>query len=264
MLFPEVERVVYKKNPLDNVICQLRFPPILKIDTEIPSSFQEMIRQDYPNLTESSEWVFETTSGTQKVPSDEIKQILQSAGNKKNYEFSSVDGKWKVNLTRNFLSLSTSNYRRWEEFRDRLKSPLEALINVYKPTHFSRLGLRYVDVIVRSQLGLNNVPWKQLINNNLLGALASSDIGDSVQNFESTYFIQLSGKNSMLRMVARTVKKADTGETCFMIDSDFSDASEHSEEEVIGKLDYLHLGATRMIRWCIKNRLHKAMEPEKL
>ena len=48
MPFPEATRVIYHKNPLTDVICQLRFPPILKIDSEIPSLFQDTIREQYP------------------------------------------------------------------------------------------------------------------------------------------------------------------------------------------------------------------------
>lgn len=48
MPFPDVPRVIYEINPLDEVICQLRFPPVLKIDTEVPAGFQEQIRDDYP------------------------------------------------------------------------------------------------------------------------------------------------------------------------------------------------------------------------
>ncbi|MCH7755956.1 TIGR04255 family protein, partial [candidate division KSB1 bacterium] len=55
MPFPEVKRVIYKKNPLDRVICQLRFSPILKIDAEIPAEFQDMIRADFPNYSEKTD-----------------------------------------------------------------------------------------------------------------------------------------------------------------------------------------------------------------
>lgn len=55
MPFPEVKRVIYKKNPLHQVICQLRFPPILKVDAEIPSIFQEKIRGEFPNFKETTE-----------------------------------------------------------------------------------------------------------------------------------------------------------------------------------------------------------------
>jgi uncharacterized protein (TIGR04255 family) len=48
MAFPEAPRVIYEKNPLDEVLCQLRFPTVLKIDAEPPAAFQELIRADYP------------------------------------------------------------------------------------------------------------------------------------------------------------------------------------------------------------------------
>ena len=55
MPFPEKQRVIYKKNPLNKVICQFRFPPILRIDSEIPSSFQDSIRSDFPLYQEKIE-----------------------------------------------------------------------------------------------------------------------------------------------------------------------------------------------------------------
>ena len=46
MPFPVTKRIIYKKNPLVEVICQLRFPPILSIDTEIPARFQGAIKKN--------------------------------------------------------------------------------------------------------------------------------------------------------------------------------------------------------------------------
>ncbi len=58
MPFPEVQRVIYRKNPLEQVICQFRFPAILRIDTETPADFQERIRNDFPQFAEQTEWKF--------------------------------------------------------------------------------------------------------------------------------------------------------------------------------------------------------------
>ena len=41
-------RCIYDKNPLAEVICQLRFPEILSIQTDIPAKFQDAIRKDFP------------------------------------------------------------------------------------------------------------------------------------------------------------------------------------------------------------------------
>ena len=56
MPFPNVPRVTYRNNPLVQVICQLRFPPILKIDAEVPADFQESIRKDFPKFSERNEF----------------------------------------------------------------------------------------------------------------------------------------------------------------------------------------------------------------
>ncbi len=49
MLFPDFPRVVYRKPALEEVICQLQFPDILRISAEEPAEFQEGIRTQYPN-----------------------------------------------------------------------------------------------------------------------------------------------------------------------------------------------------------------------
>ena len=55
MLFPDAKRTIYKNNVLEQVICQLRFPTILKIDTEVPSRFQEVIRHRFPIYKQTNE-----------------------------------------------------------------------------------------------------------------------------------------------------------------------------------------------------------------
>ena len=137
MLFPEVKRVIYKKNPLDRVICQLRFPPILRIDAEPPVAFQDCVRKEFPNYSEKIELTMRTPSRAQdRIPHELLSEILRTADTK-NYEFSSEDGQWKINLTRTFIALSTDKYEVWEDFKKKLEIPLKTLINVYSPSHFS-------------------------------------------------------------------------------------------------------------------------------
>ena len=45
----------YTKCPLTEVVCQLRFPVILSIDKDLPVSFQELIRRQYPEYTTNIE-----------------------------------------------------------------------------------------------------------------------------------------------------------------------------------------------------------------
>ena len=262
MPFTEVSRVIYRKNPLRQVVCQLRFPPLLRIDAELPAAFQDAIRREFPNLSETSEWRVEVPSALRSaIPPEVVSQMLQSSGSK-NYEFSSEDNQWKVNLTRSFIALSTSRYYRWEEFKQKLDLPLDALIGVYSPTHFSRVGLRYVDVIKRSDLNLADVPWHELLQPYILGVLGSASVATQVEACESGCEIRLSDGESMVRLLTKLTSVDD--EASFVVDSDFYNTSKTKVDEALTRLDFFNTRASRLIQWCITERLHEAMEPQQL
>ena len=44
----EEARQIFKRRQLLEVICQLRFPDILKIESTDPAEFQDRIRGEYP------------------------------------------------------------------------------------------------------------------------------------------------------------------------------------------------------------------------
>ena len=50
LCFPSSEDVRLKNAPLAEVICQVRFPPVLRIGSEQPADFQERIRGRFPQL----------------------------------------------------------------------------------------------------------------------------------------------------------------------------------------------------------------------
>lgn len=264
MPFPKRHRIIFRKNPLDKVICQLRFPPILKIDAEIPADFQEKIRKHFPNFSESTEMNIEVSRDVAApLHPDLFQQLLKIPGNK-NYEFTSDDGLWKINLTRTFIALTASKYERWEQFKEKLNIPFQALVDIYSPSYFTRIGLRYIDVIKRSALNLTSVSWRELLNPSLLGLLGSEEIGDAVINFENKSELILSDKESILRIITKFVKAAEDGEICYMIDSDFFNTKKSPIDKALNRLDFFNSRASRLIQWCITDRLFKAMEPEKI
>lgn len=261
MLFPEVKRVIYKKNPLDRVICQLRFPPILRIDAEPPVEFQDHVRKEFPYYSQKNELAMGIPSRVrEQIPHELLSEVLRTADTK-NHEFSSEDRQWKINLTRTFIALSTDRYEVWEDFKKKLEIPLTALINVYSPAHFSRIGLRYRNVIQQSKLGLDNVSWTELLQPQLLGVLANSEIGKSVRNLESVYEISLPDGESAVRLSTQLTRDRNRGEVCYVIDSDFFKARKTPTDDVIGKLNDFNKHASRLFQWCITERLHKSMEP---
>ena len=85
-MFSNAERCRYGKPQLLEVLCQLRFPAILKIENQSPYEFQELIRKDYPNYSFKEEH-------PPAKPNTKPMTV-------KNHQFISLDGGWKVNLTR--------------------------------------------------------------------------------------------------------------------------------------------------------------------
>ena len=239
-------RVVYHKNPLAEVICQLRFPEILSIETELPAAFQEQIRDVFPRFIQRKEG----------LPGKQTN----------NYQFSSGDNAVRVNLTSKFISLASSRYSCWEDFAKLLDKPLAAFIQIYKPAYFERVGLRYVNFISRKDLGLEDVPFRELINSCYLGILSQEDVAESA-TLRSTV-----DADTALRGGCRCKLHAGPGsvrrglkpdpETKFILDLDLYMPGNLEVKLSAGALETLHSQSYGLFRGAITDTLHDALEPK--
>jgi uncharacterized protein (TIGR04255 family) len=260
MEFPETERVIFKKSPLKEVICQVRFPSILSIETEIPSKFQDRIRDEYPLFNEKVEVRFKITKdATVELP--DFADIQPSHDRNKNYEFVSSDENWKINLTSGFLTLSTHAYTRWEEFALHFDNAYKALLEIYKPPFFTRIGLRYKDIISRSDLGFDGVPWSELLEPHILGILIAPNLNDGILQIQHVTEIALLD-NCVVRIASGLLPNQDEGDSDFVIDSDFFTTSKTEIPQTLDKLDFFNTQGTRLIQWSTTKKLQDAMEPE--
>ena len=151
MLFPESERVLYKNNPLAEVICQLRFPTILRIRERQLAEFQDKIREDYPIYTAQEPSV--EAPQLQKELAAIIEQInIPIPPVLVTHRFSTKDAHRFISLRDEFIALAETNYERWESFREEIVKAESALRGVYEPAFYSRVGLRYRDIISRRNL----------------------------------------------------------------------------------------------------------------
>ncbi len=259
MAFPDVARVVYDNNPLEEVICQLRFPPILKIDVETPAVFQERIRGAYP---------FYKTKPAVKLPAGlppelaaVIAKELPLAGGQTAHEFTSRDEKWILSLTREFIALTCRSYDRWENFKEHLREPLAALQELYNPAFFTRIGLRYRDLIRRSRLGLNQTSWAELLKPWIAGPYASPEVAGDSQRTAGELVIRLPNDRGLVQVHHGLVADESTGESCYLLDADFYHDQQTEPSHAIEHLDFLNKQSRLFFRWCITDRLHQAMGP---
>jgi len=263
MPFPESPRVIYEKNPLAEVICQLRFPAILRIDSEIPAEYQERLRDEYPIFSEVAHQDVKLN-----LP-PEIEKLVGAGGSmlsfrgRATYDFVSADGLWKVQLSREALTLFTGQYERWEQFKDHLKNAVKALVDVYSPSFYTRVGLRYKDVIRRSSLGLSEVEWSELLKPHIAGELSSADIAEDIVFLANQTRVRMENDETQV-LINHGLGTNQDNERCYLIDSDFSVERRTEVKDALQVLDYFNRQAGRLFRWCITDRLHEAMHPQLL
>lgn len=266
MPFPPVDRVRYEVNPLEEVICQLRFPPILRIDAEVPSAFQDKIREDYPSYNAAPH--FKLPAGLSPEMSSMLGAEFSTLVGSKLHRFESSALPWFVTLRRDSLSLSCGAYESWEDFSRRLNALITAFVEIYKPKEWTRLGLRYRDLFRRSKFQLNDVPWGKLLRPSIAGVLADPSLPeDELRQTMSQSVIALPDAAGLLRIQHGLELLSDSGETetdpesCYRLDADFALGQSTRIDDAIPKLNALHVQARRFFRWCITDQLHQAMRP---
>jgi uncharacterized protein (TIGR04255 family) len=258
MPFPEAQRVVYSQNPLVGVTCQLRFPPILRIDSEVPAAYQERIRASFPLFSE------ESVSLPLDLPA-EISQLLKAniptQASRKAWKFASADNKWSLVLTRDSIALSAQEYRRWEEFEAKLRETYEPFFESYHPSFLTRIGLRYSNIIDREKLKLGQVPWKDLLQPHIAAEYSSEEIADSIEDAQHQVVVLLPNGQGKLGLRHGTARRVESTETLYVVDNDFFIDQRTEVRDVFNRLTSFNRLAGHLFRWIITDRLHDAMEP---
>lgn len=263
MLFSAHPRAQYRKAPAHEVICQLRFPTILSINTVEPADFQEAIRAEFPKYARRQD----TTPPKITLVNGSAPKVEQQPP-VINYHFLSADNQWKLNLTKDFIALSTLHYTGWEEFARHLDKPLAAFIKLYKPAYFQRVGLRYVNIFSRSSLGIEDAKWAELISPAYVGPLCQPDaMEENFLNCASDLLLQLdSSCRAKIHAGPGRLKNTAQGapqdpEVKFIFDMDLSMGGDVPCTLSAAGLETLHGHATRIFEGAVTDRLRTAMGP---
>lgn len=159
---PPPAEIPLARAPLERVLTQVRFPPILRIaEQSFIASFQESIRDRYPLLEQEAGQVLQisiTPGGPAVAPRPNTI-----------WRFSDAEQHWRVSLTSDFITLEAMRYTSRTDFLQRWTHLLKSTEAVINPRIALRLGLRYVDRIKGD--AYKNVD--KLINKRVLGAVVS-------------------------------------------------------------------------------------------
>jgi uncharacterized protein (TIGR04255 family) len=133
--FPEKEDLPLRHPPLKQVICQVRFAPLLVIAEGLPVSFQVALRGEFPAFGMKQGISIEsrgTSVSVQTPPPPE-------------YTFRDARGELEASLGINFVALTTSKYPGWDAFIGSMGRVLSSLESSYGPILATRIGLRYIN-----------------------------------------------------------------------------------------------------------------------
>jgi uncharacterized protein (TIGR04255 family) len=255
---------VYEQNPLKEVVCQLRFPPILRIQTSAPDEFQEVIRKKFPNYDQQLEAPIALPPGS---PQDlqELAKHIRPAESKRLHLFGSADEAITITLAQDSIALKTIAYPRWEQFREILSFAFDAFVQVYDPAFCSRIGLRYIDVVIRSELGLTDVPWSELIAGHIAGELSDERVAPSIVQALKVVTISLKDRHDELVTIRHGFGALEPGaEYYYIIDADFYTQEQTAFEQTKDILNVFNRRAGDLFRWCITERLSSALGPKQV
>lgn len=159
---------------LVQVLCQIRFSPILRLrqeDAVIP--FQEAVRDRYPRYLKQESVGFLITPGG----------VQPQQGQPGLHRFQDTSGAFTITLAHDFLALETLAYADIDDFATRLVSVAEVIRELYAPAEIVRLGLRFVNEL---RLAEGEVPQalRRTVTPALLGPLAAEELTGAVRASE--------------------------------------------------------------------------------
>ena len=235
MPFPESPREVYAENPLEEVICQLKFPAVLKISATAPVSFQDAIRGDYP-------WYEEQVGGA-AIPK-EIADMLPPGlpiprlSQQPDHRFSTESRGRSITLGQEFVAVAESNYENWSNFRKEVERAEKVLREIYVPSFYTRVGLRYRDVLIRETHGLAEVPWSKLLNPSFIGVMGDAGLSGDVQESQARSLLRIPDVNGGFVLIQHGLAvREPEGTPVYLIDSDFFTNERCEPDDALQALD---------------------------
>lgn len=258
MKLPNYERVIFEYNPLIEVIAQIRFPPILKITSQEPVDFQDKIRFEYPIFESSKNLVIPNEL------SNLLNQLNPNISNELTYQFKSEDSSWQLSMDKTSITLATSKYNKYENFIEKFKNAMDIFETIYNPSFYSRIGLRYRNLIIRSRLNITNT-WAELIPQHIASELYTPELKDSIINFIKNLQLQTEvGKVNFNHGVVqvRDIEQS-IDEEAYLLDADFfTEEKIERGENVWNIFAKSSRTADNLFRWSITEELYKALHPQ--
>lgn len=255
------KKIKYENCPLIEVTFQINFPTILSIDAAEPFSFQEEIRSKYPIYTPQT---VQNNEIQVSVENEIANAVINQQYIRKLYHFLSKDQQWRVTLSKDMLAISTVKYDTWEDLREKAIEVINLFVKMYNPAFITRIGLRYIDALERSKLGLLDTPWCELVKPHLCGSLSYKS-ESNVNVRKSNVTAELSYDNVIVNYTSGlgTVNhhNGEAPSEAFILNCDYYVFDKFDISDLNDLAEKLHERSHIFFGESITEKLHKAMRP---
>jgi uncharacterized protein (TIGR04255 family) len=154
------------------------------------------------------------------------------------------------------IAISTRKYSVWENFIMQVDDIVNIFTDCYHPSFYTRIGLRYIDVIQRSKWGLEDCKWSELIDKKVLGFM-----DDKTMNYSMRAESINSDNRSKTIYNFQLAKIKESEEQVFMIDCDYHILDDVELTNYVNEAENLHTHSSNFIKSAITPKLEKAMKP---
>lgn len=202
--------------PLDVVVCQLRYDNNLAVsETRVARALHDGLggrRGRYPRVEQVQ---------TQSVSVGLVEGAPQaiSASPASGWRFSSADGTWIVSVLAEHVSVETTAYQTWADFRERLAEVLRLVAEHLDPAFEQRLGLRYIDRLVDKSVATPS-DWSRIVVGELLGPVLHAGLGPAVRASQQHLLLDLDEAGAVQCTVRHGLSNLPGDEPSYTLDYD--------------------------------------------
>src|SRR5262249_39644631 len=142
------------------------------------------------------------------------------------------------------------------------------LLEVYDPVFFTRIGLRYSNIVRRSDIGLApDTPWHELVKPAFIGLLGQLDYQTRVKECAAVSALTLDDVPGGVVRIQQGLRPGTTDahvEEAYFIDADFFTEERTNVTDALARLDAFHAHSGNLFRWVITDRLYNALGPRRI
>ena len=248
--FPPKPDVQLENSPLVEVVCQVRFPPILRIAGEEPSEFQELIRVEFP--------IVELEHGLLvRFPGPGVKSPPTAEPQSRTFRFRTADEQTAISLAVDFFALSTNRYTHWENFALPLRLVDDSVQRVYKPAYATRIGLRFINRLTPENTGCGTLAEMFDLLRPELTSQSRSEAWNEVAEMRCRLVLT----DGPAKLTLGTGYGEDQRTPFFLLDFDYFEEGQLSLDNLVERCTRYNEVIYRAFRWCVRDEKLDVFKP---